>query len=89
MRITPDGLEPDWPTQIKGLQMLLAYRDGLPIQRIEEIPKREISFTDLKQSFLTKPGYRHAVIGYLESLKREVAEISQRESEPGDPACPS
>lgn len=37
------GYEPDWATRRDGIKTMLAYRDGLPVKKIEEIRRSETS----------------------------------------------
>lgn len=74
---TKDGkliaTEPDWRTRASGATILLAYRDGKPIQTKEEIKRREVSEDDVMRRLLEKPGYRRAIRGYIDQIERQKA----------------
>lgn len=83
-RMTPEGPVPDWATRTKGLQLLLAYREGLPLPRTVELPKPRNSDADANHRLKSSPGYRKALREYLDYLDGEEAQDIQ---ETGDDAC--
>lgn len=70
-KFTPEGPVPDWTNRAKGLHLLLAYREGIPVARREHVPQNQTTREDMEHSMRTKPGYRHAVINYLRSLETQ------------------
>lgn len=62
------GDEPDWATREKGLRLLLAYRSGTPVQRKEEVNRRESSEAETIAKIATKPGYRMALKNYIAAI---------------------
>lgn len=83
-RPTPTGPEPDWTTRAAGIKLLLAYRVGLPIQRKEEVTRRETSDAEIVARLITKPGYRQAMLNFIISLENQ-ASAGQRNSPLGTP----
>jgi hypothetical protein len=88
-RMTAEGPLPDWPNRAKGLQLLLSYREGLPLPRSEEpiIPK--VNSSEVIDRIKTRPAYRQAFRDYLDFLDREDAKTqpeshSQSRVETGD-----
>lgn len=73
-RQTESGPVPDWAVRKEGLKLLLAYQYGLPIQRKEEVARRESTDGDVIARLATKPGYRSAVRNYIEALEQKEAE---------------
>lgn len=68
-RPTPDGLMPDWSARARGLDLLLLYRVGSPLQRKEEIQKVAMTDSERASRFKTKPALRRAMMSYLQSLE--------------------
>lgn len=66
--------EPDWATREKGLKLLLAYREGLPVQRKEEVSRRESSDAEVMEKVAMKPGYRRAWMNYCAAIERQEAD---------------
>lgn len=57
--------EPDWATRREALKLLLHYREGLPVKRVEEITRHETSNEEVLSRIATKPGYREAMRDYI------------------------
>lgn len=67
-RMTPEGPVPDWPTRAKGLQLLLAYHEGLPRPRKDEMPRSGDTNADVESRLKTQPKLRQAFRNYLDHL---------------------
>lgn len=68
--LTKEGLEysPDWTARLNFAKLLLAYRDGTPIQRIEQKKTNSSSDADVMAKLATKPGYRKGMQAWLDAL---------------------
>ncbi|MCA9447556.1 MAG: hypothetical protein KC931_10595 [Candidatus Omnitrophica bacterium] len=67
-RMTSEGPVPDWPTRAKGLQLLLAYRVGLPLLRKETIANQALSNEEASKTLKANPNVRKAFRDYLDYL---------------------
>ena len=54
------GYEPDWPTRKEGVKIMLGYRDGLPVKKVEEIVHHETTPDEFIER-LSRKGYRDAM----------------------------
>lgn len=59
--------EPDNPTQVKALALLLSYQRGTPNKRPEEMVKPTNSGADLMER-MKKPGYRRALRALMDEM---------------------
>lgn len=78
---TPDGLEPDWPTRLNGLRLLLAYREGLPLRRKEVIKAPIPTAEEVKGRLENRPNYRRALRNYIDWLDAKDAKAARTQSE--------
>jgi len=62
------GETPDWATRKDALKLLLAYRDGMPLKRKEEVVSHQSSDAQVIANLANKPGYRHAMRNFIDSM---------------------
>jgi len=60
------GYEPDWNTRREALKMLLHYRDGLPLKRVEEVRHETVSHDQMLQSLMKSPASRNAFRSWID-----------------------
>lgn len=69
------GKEPAHKIQLDTLKLMLAYRDGLPVQRKEEIKATVRTDEDVMNRLAKKPAYRDVMLEFILSLKdRDIRE---------------
>lgn len=64
--------EPDYPVQLQALKLLMAYRDGQPIQRKEELRRTVTTEGEMMKKVAMNPNYRRGLRKYIESLDKTV-----------------
>lgn len=62
------GYEEDFATQRAALQLLLAYQQGLPVKRSEEIVQHQSTDADVIARLAMKPHYRAAMLQYIHAV---------------------
>lgn len=83
------GSAPDWQTRSKGIPLLLAYREGKPVERTESIQKRIVTDEEVANKLQSNASYRKGMESYIAMLnakdsKNPMGDVVDAEAEEVD-----